>query len=81
MSNNFGGAAKADTRQTHDGQAPGTRPEHIAASLFFPKREPHSQLFGEKKNSLIFSIILFEPKPKVNQKPSVPCTFTNMATH
>ena len=33
----FGGAgvAKADSRRTQGGQAPGTRPEHIAASLFF----------------------------------------------
>ena len=32
----FGGAAKADSRRTRTqgGQAPGTRPEHIAASLF-----------------------------------------------
>ena len=31
----------------HGGQAPEARPEHIAASLFLPKREPHSQLFGD----------------------------------
>ena len=39
--------SQADTRRTHGGQPPGTRPEHIAAS-FFSKREPHSKLFGEK---------------------------------
>ena len=39
-------AVKADTRWTQGGQAPGTRPEHIAANLY--KREPHSKQFGEK---------------------------------
>ena len=34
------GGDKADTRRTHGGQAPGTRPEHIAASLFFQERTP-----------------------------------------
>ena len=42
---NQGGKKKAD----NGGQAPGTRPEHIAASLFSSKREPHSTLFGEKE--------------------------------
>ena len=50
-----GDAAKAESRRTqggqwrtHGGQAPGTQPEHIAASLFSSKREPHSKLLGEK---------------------------------
>ena len=43
------GGQVADTSRTHGGQAPETRPEHIVASLFFPKREPHSKLFGEKQ--------------------------------
>ena len=41
MRTRFGGPAKADTRRTqadtwrtNGGQAPGTQPEHIAASLF-----------------------------------------------
>ena len=42
------GGHRADTRRTHRGQAPGTRPGHIAASLLFSEREPHSKLFGEK---------------------------------
>ena len=40
------GRCKGDAWRTHGGQAPGTRPEHNAASQF-SKREPHSKLFGE----------------------------------
>ena len=50
---------KADTGRTRGGRAPGTRPEHIAASLFFPKREPHSKLFGEKRT--LFRISAWQP--------------------
>ena len=42
-----GDVAKAKSSRTHGGQAPGTRPEHIVASPFSSKREPHSKLFGE----------------------------------
>ena len=65
----FAGAAKVDTRRTHAGQAPGTRPEHIAASPFFPKREPHSKLFGEKKNfpSASGALELEEPMAAANR--------------
>ena len=42
---------KADTRRTmaDGGQAPGMRPEHIAASPFSSKREPPNKLFGNHR--------------------------------
>ena len=53
-----GDAAKAESRRTqggqwrtHRGQAPGTRPEHIAASPFLLRENPHSKLFGEWQQS------------------------------
>ena len=38
----------ADTMQTHGKQAPGTRPEHIAASLFFLRENPTVNCLGKK---------------------------------
>ena len=67
-------AAKAESRRTqggkwrkHGGQAPGTRPEHIAASLLFPKREPHSKLFGGKN----YPFWLCLENKKTTKMPSV----------
>ena len=43
-----------NTMRTHSGQASGARPEPIAASLFFPKREPLSKLLGEKEQLVLY---------------------------
>ena len=85
-----GGAAKAnntrrtegrhveDTWRTHGGQAPGTRPGHIAAILFFPKREPHSKLFGEKNNENLYAefghcsfVCTFQLKPSEEREATL----------
>ena len=41
-------AVNADTRGTHGGQTLGTRPEHIAASLFFLRENPTVNCLGKK---------------------------------
>ena len=42
------GGHMANTWRTHGGQAPGTRPEHIAASLFFLRENPTVNCLGNK---------------------------------
>ena len=60
----FGGVAKADSRwtqggheadtwRTRGGQAPGTWPEHIAASFFFLRENPTVNCLG--KHCLLFT--------------------------
>ena len=63
------GGQAADTSRTHGGQALGTRPEHIAASLSFPKREPHSKLFGKTKKNAHFT-----PRHKSENECATVCT-------
>ena len=59
----FGGVAKADSRwtqgrheadtwRTRGGQAPGTRPEHIAASFFFLRENPTVNCLGKKEHCI-----------------------------
>ena len=40
------GGRKADTWRTHGAQVPGTRPEHIAASLFILRENPTVNCLG-----------------------------------
>ena len=41
---------KAGAWRTHCGQASGMRPEHIAASLFFPRENPTENSLGAKSS-------------------------------